>query len=40
MLLEAAEVLHPRHLKVTPDGDNGPWDRGQWAAKFAEPAVA
>jgi sugar phosphate isomerase/epimerase len=36
LLLEAAEVLHPRHLKVTPDGDNAPWDRGLWAAKFAE----
>ena len=23
-------------LKVTPDGDDGPWDRGRWAAKFAE----
>lgn len=39
LLLEAAEVLHPRHLKVTPDGDNGPWDRGVWAAKFAELAA-
>ena len=36
LLLEAAEVLRPRHLKVTPDGDNAPWDRGVWAAKFAE----
>ena len=36
LLLEAAEVLHPRHLKVTPDGDNAPWDRAVWAAKFAE----
>ena len=39
LLLEAAEVLHPRHLKVTPDGDNAPWDRGLWAAKFAELAA-
>jgi hypothetical protein len=31
-LLEAAEQLHPRHLKVTPDGNNAPWDRGVWAA--------
>ena len=36
LLLEAAEVLGPRHLKVTPDGDDGPWDRGVWAARFAE----
>ena len=34
-LLEAAEVLQPRHLKVTPDGDAAPWDRGHWAEKFA-----
>lgn len=36
LLLEAAEVLGARHLKVTPDGENGPWDRRRWAAKFAE----
>ena len=36
LLLEAAEALHPRHLKVTPDGENAPWDRGMWAARFAE----
>ena len=36
LLLEAAEELRPRHLKVTPDGDNAPWDRAVWAAKFAE----
>ena len=36
LLLEAAEVLNPRHLKVTPDGDDAPWDRGLWAARFAE----
>jgi sugar phosphate isomerase/epimerase len=35
-LLQAAEVLGARHIKVTPDGDDGPWDRGHWAAKFAE----
>ena len=39
LLLEAAEALHPRHLKVTPDGDNAPWDRTVWAAKFAELAA-
>ena len=27
-LLEAAEALGARHIKVTPDGDDGPWDRG------------
>lgn len=36
LVLEASEELHPRHLKVTPDGDNRPWDRGLWAARFAE----
>ena len=39
VLLEAAEELHPRHLKVTPDGDNAPWDRGAWARRFAELAA-
>ena len=34
-LLDAAEVLGARHIKVTPDGDDGPWDRGRWAEKFA-----
>ena len=36
LLLDAAEELHPRHLKVTPDGDNAPWDRAVWATRFAE----
>ena len=35
-LLVAAEALGARHIKVTPDGDDGPWDRGRWAARFAE----
>jgi len=35
-LLRVAEALGARHIKVTPDGTNAPWDRGQWAAKFAE----
>ncbi|GAA2473803.1 sugar phosphate isomerase/epimerase family protein [Terrabacter carboxydivorans] len=35
LLLDAAEVLEPRHLKVTPDGDDGPWDREVWASRFA-----
>ena len=35
LVLGAAEALHPRHLKVTPDGDNAPWDPGQWAGTFA-----
>ena len=39
LLLEAAGALHPRHLKVTPDGDDAPWDRGVWAARFAELAA-
>ncbi|HET7477067.1 MAG TPA: sugar phosphate isomerase/epimerase family protein [Dermatophilaceae bacterium] len=38
-LLEAAEALGARHIKVTPDGDDGPWDRGVWAARFAELAA-
>jgi sugar phosphate isomerase/epimerase len=38
-LLEAAEVLGARHVKVTPDGDDGPWDPGHWAEKFAELAT-
>lgn len=38
-LLEAAEALGARHIKVTPDGDDGPWDRGLWAARFAELAA-
>ncbi len=35
-LLDAAEALGARHLKVTPDGNDRPWDRGRWAEKFAE----
>lgn len=35
LLLDAAEVLEPRHLKVTPDGDDGPWEREVWASRFA-----
>lgn len=35
-LLTAAEVLGARHIKVTPDGDDAPWDRGHWAVKLAE----
>lgn len=38
-LLEAAEMLGARHIKVTPDADDGPWDRWQWAEKFAELAA-
>jgi sugar phosphate isomerase/epimerase len=38
-LLRAAEALGARHVKVTPDGDDEPWDRGHWAAKFAELAA-
>jgi len=35
-LLKAAEVLNAGHIKVTPDGDDGPWNRDHWAGKFAE----
>ncbi|WP_404387055.1 sugar phosphate isomerase/epimerase family protein [Humibacillus xanthopallidus] len=38
-LLEAAEALGARHIKVTPDVDDSPWDRGIWTAKFAELAA-
>ena len=38
-LLAAAEALGARHIKVTPDGDNAPWDPGHWAAKLAELAA-
>ncbi len=38
-LLDAAAALGARHLKVTPDGDDGPWDRGRWAARFADLAA-
>ena len=38
-LLRAAEVLGARQIKVTPDGDDAPWDRQRWAAKFAELAA-
>ena len=35
-LLRAAEALGARHVKVTPDGDDAPWDLDHWAAEFAE----
>jgi sugar phosphate isomerase/epimerase len=38
-LLRAAQVLGARHIKVTPDGDDAPWNREHWAAKFAELAA-
>src|SRR3954466_12420838 len=38
-LLRAAEVLGAKHIKVTPDGDDAPWDREHWAAKFAQLAA-
>jgi sugar phosphate isomerase/epimerase len=38
-LLTAAEVLGARHIKVTPDGDDAPWDHGHWAAKLAQLAA-
>ena len=38
-LLTAAEALRARHIKVTPDGDDAPWELDHWAAKFAELAA-
>lgn len=38
-LLTAAEALGARHIKVTPDGDDAPWDPDRWAAKLAELAA-
>jgi len=38
-LLNAAEALGARHIKVTPDGDDAPWDLDHWAGKFAELAA-
>jgi sugar phosphate isomerase/epimerase len=38
-LLTAAQALGARHIKVTPDGDDAPWDPDHWAAKFAELAA-
>ena len=34
-LLSAAEVLKARHVKVTPDVADAPWDPDHWAAEFA-----
>lgn len=39
MMLQAAQALGARHLKVTPDGQNGPWDAARWAARFADLAA-
>ena len=39
MLLESAEALGARHIKVNPDGDDAPWDPDHWAAQFAELAA-
>lgn len=38
-LLNAAQALGASHIKVTPDGENRPWDQDQWADKFAELAT-
>ena len=38
-LLTAAEALGARHIKVTPDGDDAPWEPDHWAAKLAELAA-
>ena len=39
LLLAAAEALGARHVKVTPDGTDGPWDPAHWAAEFARLAA-
>src|SRR5690242_5921839 len=39
MVLHAAEVLGAKHIKVTPDGDDAPWELDHWATKFAELAA-
>jgi len=38
-LLNAAEALGARHIKVTPDGDDAPWNPDHWAAELAELAA-
>jgi sugar phosphate isomerase/epimerase len=38
-VLDAAEKLGARHIKVTPDDDNQPWELGLWAAEFAKLAA-
>ena len=35
-LLVAAEALGARHIKVTPDGNDEPWEPEHWATKLAE----
>lgn len=39
LLLDAAEALRARHIKVTPDGADRPWQPDHWAAKFGELAA-
>ena len=38
-LLNAAQMLGARHIKINPDGDDAPWELDHWAAKFAELAT-
>lgn len=38
-LLEAAQVLGARHIKVTPDGSGAPWQVDRWAAALADLAA-
>jgi sugar phosphate isomerase/epimerase len=38
-MLNAAEALGARHLKVTPDTSGAPWERDRWAAEFAQLAA-
>lgn len=39
LVLRAAEALGARHVKVTPDGENRPWQRDVWVGRFAELAA-
>jgi sugar phosphate isomerase/epimerase len=38
-LLEAAEALDARHVKVGPDFSNGPWELDHWAGELAKLAA-
>lgn len=39
LLLDAAPALGARHIKVTPDGADEPWELDHWALKFGELAA-
>ncbi len=38
-LLRAAEALHARHIKVTPDDSGRPWNFGRWTGEFGRLAA-